>query len=406
MSRSAWVWRALALTVAFCAPHFVRAADYAVMPWGETTMMPDILADAADDPAVWIDPLDPARSFIIGTNKLTDANGGLYLYNLDGSQFGAVLGARMNNVDVRYNFALGEEMVDLVAATDVTHKAIALYRVDASARGLVSVGSIPLSGFTQASGLAMYHSKATNLHYVFVSDNDNFGTIRQYQLLDGGGGAVGGSLVREFKTGSKTEGIIADDELGDVYISEESVAVWKYGASPTAPTSSDNRTAIDRAVSGGGRLTPDIEGLTLYSASDGTGYVIVSSQGNSTYYIYKREGANDFVASFNIVDNEAAGIDGTRYTDGVHVVNGNLGAVAGAYDWTQGLFIAQDDWNIFHTDTSPSGQNFKLVRWSDIVGGSPVPLTIDTAWDPRSVPEPGTLGLAAGGLLALTRRRR
>src|ERR1041385_3346449 len=37
--------------------------------------------DAADDPAVWIHPHDPALSLILGTDKL----GGLHTYNMDGS---------------------------------------------------------------------------------------------------------------------------------------------------------------------------------------------------------------------------------------------------------------------------------------------------------------------------------
>ena len=36
--------------------------------------------DAADDPAIWIHPDDPARSLVIGTDK----KGGLEAYSLDG----------------------------------------------------------------------------------------------------------------------------------------------------------------------------------------------------------------------------------------------------------------------------------------------------------------------------------
>jgi len=384
-----------------------HAADFSVQPAGETTMMPDILADAADDPAFWLHPTDPARSFIIGTNKLTAANGGLYLYNLDGSQFDSVLGARMNNVDVRYNFTLTGQKVDLVAATDRTHGVIALYTVDAAARSLTPAGSIALDGLADPYGFAMYHSKQTNRHYAFVSDNDNDGTVRQYELFDAGG-SVSGALVRQFNVGSTVEGIVADDELGYVYVAQEDVAIWKYGAAPAASATPADRTAVDFTTSGGGPLTADIEGLTLYYASSGAGYLIASSQGASTYFIYKREAGNDFVASFNIVANESAGIDLVTATDGIHVVNGNLGAVPGAYDWTAGLFIAHDDWNIFHTDTSPSGQNFKLVKWSDIATyAGTIPLTIDTTWDPRSIPEPATgpLLLALAAWPTLHRRR-
>ena len=35
-----------------------------------------------DDPAIWINPADPAKSLIIGTDK--DDDGAYYVYDLDG----------------------------------------------------------------------------------------------------------------------------------------------------------------------------------------------------------------------------------------------------------------------------------------------------------------------------------
>ena len=35
-----------------------------------------------DDPAIWVNPDDPSKSLIIGTDK--DEDGGLYVFNLDG----------------------------------------------------------------------------------------------------------------------------------------------------------------------------------------------------------------------------------------------------------------------------------------------------------------------------------
>src|SRR3546814_16511798 len=39
-----------------------------------------------DDPAIWINPSDPAQSLLIGTDK--DENGGLYVYDLQGKKIG------------------------------------------------------------------------------------------------------------------------------------------------------------------------------------------------------------------------------------------------------------------------------------------------------------------------------
>ena len=35
-----------------------------------------------DDPAIWVDPADPARTLIVGTDK--DVDGALYVFGLDG----------------------------------------------------------------------------------------------------------------------------------------------------------------------------------------------------------------------------------------------------------------------------------------------------------------------------------
>ena len=52
--------------------------------------------DAADDPAVWVHPTDPARSLVIGTNK----KAGLVVYELTGKTVQVLDDGRMNNVDV------------------------------------------------------------------------------------------------------------------------------------------------------------------------------------------------------------------------------------------------------------------------------------------------------------------
>jgi myo-inositol-hexaphosphate 3-phosphohydrolase len=72
--------------------------------------------DAADDPAIWIHPTDPALSTIIGTDKT--ATGGLVVYDLSGRRLFFYADGRYNNVDVAYNFPLGSEPVALVATTN------------------------------------------------------------------------------------------------------------------------------------------------------------------------------------------------------------------------------------------------------------------------------------------------
>ena len=80
----------------------------------ETDPLPDG-RDAADDPAIWVDPADPARSVIIGTNK--KGQDGLVVYDLAGGELQAIGGAAMNNVDLRPRVIVdGRETILVVAS--------------------------------------------------------------------------------------------------------------------------------------------------------------------------------------------------------------------------------------------------------------------------------------------------
>ena len=137
---------------------------------------------------------------------------------------------------------------------------------------------------------------------------------------------------------------MADDQSGHLYIGEEDVGIWKYGAEPDAGTA---RTLVD-STGTAGHLTADVEGLTIAYGADGTGHLIASSQGNNSFVVYKREGNNDYVKTFKV--SPGVGIDGAEETDGIDVTTTDLGP-----DFPNGIFIAQDGTN------DNGNQNFKLV---------------------------------------------
>jgi myo-inositol-hexaphosphate 3-phosphohydrolase len=104
------------LVLAGCseAPLDTHHSDpFLVIPAAETEPMPHT-GDSADDPAIWVHPIDPARSTIIGTDK----RGGLAVYDLDGTQLQYLLDGAMNNVDLRGGFPLSGQRVGLVVAGD------------------------------------------------------------------------------------------------------------------------------------------------------------------------------------------------------------------------------------------------------------------------------------------------
>lgn len=307
--------------------------------------------DAADDPAIWVHPSDPSRSLIIGTDK----KNGLDIYDLAGKRVQTLPDGRMNNVDLRYGFPLAGQQVTLVAATNRTDQTLALYAVDDNGRlSNVADGKIA-TGMPDPYGLCMYRSAAGE-YFVFANDGDT-GHFKQWQL-EARGARVGARLVREFSVGSQAEGCAADDGTGVLYVAEEDVGLWRYSA---APEGGSTRTSIDSVDNG--NLTDDAEGVTIFYGAGASGYLIVSSQGSNDYNVYRRDGANEFIGKFAIVQSPA-GIDGTTDTDGIDVTSTPLGST-----FPHGVFVAQDGNN-----TSPSAaQNFKLVPWERIAEALQLP---------------------------------
>lgn len=113
-------------------------------------------------------------------------------------------------------------------------------------------------------------------------------------------------------------------------------------------------------------LKADVEGLTIYYATEGRGYLIVSSQGNHTFKVYTREGDNRFVLT---IDPRGGKIDDVSDTDGICVTS-----CPTSKQFPKGVFVAQDGHN------AGGNQNFKLYAWEDIAGDR---LLIDTRWSPR-----------------------
>ncbi|MGH9011617.1 MAG: phytase, partial [Acidimicrobiia bacterium] len=171
-----------------------------------------------------------------------------------------------------------------------------------------------------------------------------------------------------FQVGSESEGCVADDERRLLYVSQEDVALWRYGAEPG--DSPGARVRVD-SVGAAGNLVSDVEGLTIVNQANGTGYLLASAQnvadGNNSYFtVYERQANNAFLKSFRVVAGPTA--DACSRTDGIAAVAANLGP-----SYPSGLFVCQDHQNT--TPGSSGNQNFKFVRLEKILtlDGSPPP---------------------------------
>lgn len=326
-----------------CVSQWSTPSAPAVQAAAETTPVSS-LGDAADDPAIWVHPTDPARSLIIGTDKRR----GLEVYALDGSLRQRLPVGRMNNVDLRDGFALGGRTVTVVAASDRDHDAIALFAISPDRPELTDVADgLRTTGLTRVYGLCMYADRASDRLYVFVNSND--GRYEQHELLPTPDGRITTRVVREFRVARRPEGCAVDDELGWLYVGEETVGFHRVAAAPDAPATLET---VDRV--GDGRLVAHVEGIAIHRQADGRGYLIVSSQGDDAYAVYRREPPNEFVGRFRVVDGT---VDGTSGTDGLEVTSQRLPP---PYD--EGLLVVQDGLN-----TAPlARQNFKLIPWQRV----------------------------------------
>lgn len=357
-----------------------RAASdqvFSVQPTVETQPVPHN-NDAADDPAIWIHPSDPSLSLVIGSDK----GGGIGVYDLAGKQVQYLAAGRINNIDLRYNFPLGGQRVALLTGSNQSTKSISVFRINPDTRRLEDVAARVIKTDINLYGTCMYHSPFSGKFYTFMTKSPyplddpraNTGEVQQFELFDNGG-KVDARKVRTFRVGSDSEGCVADDELGQLYIAQTKKGIWQYGAEPDAGSSRVSIGAV-----GDGHLLGELEGLSIYYTSHKTGYLIVSQQCCSSYAVYRREGRHEFVMSFNVVANLAAGIDNVTGTDGLDVTNVPLGSA-----FPQGMLVLHDTRN---DPGASSYTNFKLVPWDAVAHAPSVPLEIDTSWDPREIGSP------------------
>lgn len=193
----------------------------------------DTAGDAADDPAIWLDPKTPQNSKLITTNKKS----GLVVYSLDGKMLHSYNTGKLNNVDIRYDFPLNGKKVDIAAASNRSEgkNTIEIYAIDGKNGTLQSMTDPdhPIAtAINEVYGFTLYHSQKTGKYYAMVTGKE--GEFEQYELKADKNGYISGKKVRAFKMNSQTEGMAADDEYGRLYIAEEDEPFGSSAPSRTA----------------------------------------------------------------------------------------------------------------------------------------------------------------------------
>lgn len=310
--------------------------------------------DAADDPAVWVDPVDPSNSLIVGANKRES----LSVFRLDGRRISERQTGGSNNVDIRDGIAVGGRDRIIVGATSPRGSRIDLFELDAASGRLLDIAETEVSTTpeVETSGFCFYRSPRSG--YLFAISTDQSGLIEQWRLSDYGGGRLRARLVRQLRVGSEQEGCVVDDANGLLFVAEENVGIWRFGAEPGTGTAGTliARTGLEE---GAGRMQADVEGLALYVPPHGgpdDGFLVASSQGNNTYVVYDRAAPHAYRGTFQVTFDGGA----VANTDGIALVAVPLGP-----EYPAGLLVVQDGF-ISKPGRSRQNQNFKLVSWEAV----------------------------------------
>ncbi|MBU7579028.1 MAG: phytase [Porphyrobacter sp.] len=305
----------------------------------ETPPVGTARADAADDPAIWRNPADPAASLVVGTDK----KGGLYVYDLKGAQKHFLAAPGLNNVDL---IELPDGQV-LAIASDRSNLAtgqLFIARLDTARGTLAFVTRVPV-GPGEGYGVCGGDVKADGSFTIYSA-------FKSGAIYSTGLQFIGGELADQTEllnaVPTQTEGCVYDPRTGMLYIGEEDAGIWAMAGRGQGGAEGRKLVApIDNRM-----LVADVEGLALAPQGTDGGYLVASSQGDNAYALFRLPDLTP-VGRFRI----AAGTFGSvEETDGIALDNRDFGP-----DFPGGLFIAQDGMN------APRAQNFKFVRWDAVL---------------------------------------
>jgi 3-phytase len=273
------------------------------------------VVDVADDSAIYANPTSPELSVVVADNK-DETIGGLGVFDMKGKLLQFRQDGMIGNVDLRSGFSFGGSQIVLVGANNRTNNTIQFWQLLPAARQLSAPIGETATTITTNYGFCLYHSGTSGKFYAFVTQYTSPSTLEQYELGESAG-KVTATLVRSFDVGTITEGCVADDELGRLYVAQEDVALWRYGAEP-----STGSTRVQVGAVGDAHLAADLEGVALAKGPKTSGYIVVSVQSESRFVIYDRE-TNAYLKGFSIGANGA--IDVVSETDGLDISTANLG---------------------------------------------------------------------------------
>ncbi|MGO0577926.1 phytase [Ornithinimicrobium panacihumi] len=374
---------------------------------------------SGDDPAIWVDGTDSANSLVIVTAK----EGGLRVYDLGSRELQSVAATpapradgedgRYNNVDVAYDVPLGGEPVDVAVVSDRYNDQVRFWVIDPDGaradQPLTEVTAVELPFLFHADregvdteqtayGLAVWQPRQGGTYVVVTQEGTTAITLVKVAEREGRLGyepvdtiEMPGSFplpdgttwvpCEEPGVGPQFEGVAVDRQTGTLFAAQEDVGLWSIKVTPKGFRGKTNlidtvrdfgiHDAYDEETEecspvdpeavgfGGNLLEADAEGVDIYYGRGATGYVVVSSQGESTFAVYQRQGNHEPVGSFRV--RGVAGVDDIHGSDGLAIASRPVG------DYTRGLLVTHDEPESGPgVDEEQDPTNFSYVDWGQV----------------------------------------
>lgn len=352
---------------------------------------------------------------------MTAKEGGLRVYDLRSRELQSLKATkaprrdgaegRYNNVDIAYGVRLGGRKVDVAVVSDRYNDQIRFFTIDpagSSARTPLREVTAPDQKFLfskdrdavdeehTAYGLSVWQPRP-GVSYAVVTQ-EGATTLATARIVERNGRLGYADIRRQtmpatfpLPDGSTWkpcdepgalphfEGLAVDQRSGVLYAAQEDVGLWRlplplgsskptlvdkvkdFGVEDAYNAETEECEPVDPEASGfgGDRLTADVEGVDIYYAGGSAGYVIVSSQGDDTFAVYDRRGANKALGTFRVKG--VKGVDDVNGSDGLTVTNRPVGK------YTKGLLVTHDEPDTGrNVNEKRDATNFSYVSWGDV----------------------------------------
>lgn len=297
--------------------------------------------DAADDPAIWINENIPSDSLIFATDKTS----GIHIYDLEGKELAFSNLGRTNNVDIR----LLDNVLYIVASNRTT-SSLDLWAVpNSQVYDFFSTTVDPFNNLPKLSisaqmsvygvCLGVYNSQLYALLTEEEGVNIQFWNLSEQKLVNTFD--ITQDEIDPPVNGNEAEGCVFDDENETFFISRE-------GDDGILKAFSTKDQQLIKVIDNRQEnIIGDPEGIAIYKTDNNNGFIVLSSQGDSTFNVYNRLYPYDYKYKFSVANVED--------TDGLDIVNYNIKG-----RFPNGFMVVQDGFN------APNNQNFKLIDVSEI----------------------------------------